>query len=373
MPTQQSSILSNKRAQRVRGTIFWILGLGLSLFVTTPSTLFYFYQAWKAVGAVFAAIFLPLSILAYPFVIATYELGNWVTVVVHFLIVGINFTLLMTAWTLTIYHHSIPAPDISPRNIIIIRLIRAKDFCLWLLLTWVEYVAFFFLYVCSILFVLVGPLRQLVFTISLTSKMWSKDHTTFFSTLLFMFYLQIAIGIPGITYQYFGKDRLIDGIVVAAVILTFMAFQFQKMTPPYFVPTFVDSQGMPLGHKHFTLKAKASAPICLFLRITNLGITTFKDCSLEITFPEGFEVLDDPELYKGVDFSKRFTIRQNKCIIEFLPRENYMTFAPCSHLIFPIFITTPAEPSNYQITTKLASESAWGEHRQPLTIVIANT
>jgi len=373
MSTKQSGIFTNKRSQKVKGVVFWTLGLCLTLVVTLPYALFAFSQAWKVVGLVCATIFLPLAIPAYPFVVAAYSLGNWIVVVRDFLIVGVNFALLITAWTITNHRYLKPTATISLRQTLLVRLVHVKDFYVWLLLTWAEFVAFFLLYVFSILFIFLGTLRQLVYEISLKSRMWSKDHATFFRGLLFMFYLQIAIVIPGLTYQYFGKDRLIDGIAAAAVLLVFMALQFQKMTPPYFVPTFVDSQGTLIGYKRHDLKAKASTPIWLFLRITNLGITSFKDCSLEVTFPEGFEILDDPDLYKKADFYKRFSVRQNKRIIEFLPRENYLTFAPCSHLIFPIFVRTPAEPSDYQIITKLASESAWGEHSEPLRIVISRS
>ena len=202
--------------------------------------------------------------------------------------------------------------------------------------------------------------------------MWAKDHPTFFAGIIFMFYLQIAVAIPALAYYLLGKDHLFEGIFGAVAVIAFIAFQFQNMTPPYFVSTFLDSANISTTNGTLKTELKPSTPTWISIGVTNLGITTYKDCVFQVTFPEGFLVLDDFDLYKDKDFAKIFTLRSNKTIVEFLPHDNYQTFAPCSSLVFPICVLSPANASEYQIVCSLTSESAWGVHDQPLTIVISD-
>jgi len=174
--------------------------------------------------------FVTFAIVVHPLIIAIRTPTNWPTAIFSFLVVAVGFALLTTAWTLTSKEKQPEASDALKRHRLKVALSDAKDFSIWLLLTWTEYVTFFLIYVFSIIFVLAGPLRQLVYAVSLKSRMWARDYSTFFSGILFMFYVQLAVAIPAIAYTYFGKDRLIDGIAVAAGLLIFVARQLQKMT-----------------------------------------------------------------------------------------------------------------------------------------------
>jgi len=359
------------RKQKFKEYLFWFIAVAPLFILILPATMWYLYQQWNIPGAVFAGLLLPISAVIYPFVIIIGKLGNIATIVFNFILVAIIFTLLTNAWTFTQEGHSIFHIRPRTRNNFIEILVRLKRFYGWAWLIWVEYLGYFLLYVLSPLYVLIGPLRQIVFMISLKSKVWASDHPVFFSGLLFFFYLQVAIGIPGVAYQYLGKDKLFEGIVGAVAVITFIAFQFQKMTPPYFVPTFVDSDNTSFANGTFRTKAKPSTRTWLSICVTNLGLTTFKDCVFQVIFPQGFSIIDNFDLYKDKDYAKHFTVRATNTTIEFLPRDNYLTFAPLSNLIFPICVLTPKDPSEYQIVTSLSSESAWAVHNQPLIIVVA--
>ena len=56
-----------------------------------------------------------------------------------------------------------------------------------------------------------------------------------FNWVLFVFYVQIGIIVPVIVYEYLGKEYLMSGITAAGFFLVFVAFQFPRMLPPYFV------------------------------------------------------------------------------------------------------------------------------------------
>jgi len=318
-------------------------------------------------------VLLPISAIVCPFVTLVGRATGTGFVVFHFFWVMLSVSLLFNAWVFERQGHSILY--LRPRTTDVARKILPllKRFYSWAWLTWLEYLAYLFLYVASPLYVLLGTLREAVFTISLRSKVWAKDHPTFFSGLMFMFYLQVAFGIPSVAYAFLGKGGLFEGIIGAVAVITFVALQFQRMTPPYFVPTFVDSHSPSFGDGTFRIKAKSATPTWLYIRITNLGISTYKDCVLQVTFPQGFSVLDDFDSYRDEGHAKHFAVvRETNTIVEFRPRDNYMTFAPCTSLIFPIYVRTPEEPAEYRLVTSLSSESAWGLHHQALAVAVTN-
>ena len=373
MQSMEAGIINRKRDRRKY--LFWFLAL-IPLFVfTLPFTILSLYQQWNIPGAIFAVLLLPISAIICPFVIIIGKFGT-ATIVLNFFVVIVNFILLLNAWIFGREGYSILHLRPRTTNIVVEILIRSKRFYGWVWLTWVEYLGYFLLYVLSPFYVLIGPLRQIVFTISLKSKVWAKDHPSFFSGLIFMFYLQVAVGIPAIVYQYLGKDRLVEGIIGAVAIITFVAFQFQKMTPPYFVPTFVNSHNTSFANGTFKTRAKPAAFTWLCICITNLGISTFKDCVFRVTFPQGFSIFDEFDFYyKDKAYAKHFIVireTSDTTTVEFLPGDIYMTFAPCTNLTFPIYVRTPKDLGEYQILTSLSSESAWGSHRQPLVIAVTD-
>jgi hypothetical protein len=175
-----------------------------------------------------------------PFIIIIGKLGNADIIGSHLFLVILSVILLFNAWFFGHQGHSILY--LRPRTADVTRKILPllKRFYGWAWLTWVEYLGYAFLYVTSPFYVLLGTLRETVFAISLKSKVWAKDHPTFFSGLIFMFYLQVAFGIPTVVYHFLGEDKLFEGIIGAIAIITFVALQFQRMTPAYFVPAFID-------------------------------------------------------------------------------------------------------------------------------------
>lgn len=354
------------RKQNRRKYSFWALA-GISLFFTLFWTFFSLYLQWNIPGAIFGALLLPISAIIYPFVLIIGKFGT-ATIVFNFVFVALSFMLLLNAWIFTQEGHSIW--HLRPRTTKIV----LKRFYGWVWLNWAQLLGYALLIVLSPLYFLMGPLRQLVFTISLKQKMWTRDHPSFFSILIVFFYFQVAIGIPLLVFRFFGTDKLFEGIIGAFVIITFFALQFQKMTPPYFIPTFVDLHNTSLTNGTFRTKVKPATPTWLYICITNLGVSTFQDCVFQVNFPKGFSILDEFDLYEGRAYAKHFTVRatDTDTTIEFLPRDNYMTFAPCTKLIFPIYALTPKDPAEFQIVTSLASQSAWGVHSQPLSVVVAD-
>jgi hypothetical protein len=371
MQSIEAGIINRKRDRRKY--LFWIPAYISALVVMLPLTVWLLYQQWSIPGAVFGGVLLPISAIICPFVILTGKVSNTAFIVFNFFWVILSVSLLFNAWVFDQQGHSILY--LRPRTADVTRKILPllKRFYGWAWLTWVEYLGYLFLYVTSPFYVLLGTLRETVFTISLNSKVWAKDHPTFFSGLIFMFYLQVAFGIPIIVYTFLGEDRLFEGIIGAVAIITFVALQFQRMTPAYFVPTFVDPHNTSFASGTFKTKTKPATPTWLHICITNLGISTFKDCVFQVTFPQGFSILDDFDYYKDEDYAKHFvTVQETNTVVEFRPRDNYMTFAPCTNLIFPIYVRTPKDPAEYRIVTSLSSESAWGLHRQPLVVAVTN-
>lgn len=350
--------------------LFRFLARLLLFFYVLPASIFYFYAAWGLIAAILIFFFLPLGVLIYPFLILIHGLGGWPEFVFNLIIVIIVLAMTMTVrkWS---EEYKVEEATIVEETGFKIRietiLNDVKQFIKWLLLIWTEFIGFSILLPFSVIFVFVGPLRQLLFIISLRSKMWSRDFKDFFTVMLLFFYLQIAIAAPGMAYEYFGIDRILDGIVVAGLLLTFTAFQFQRMTPPYFEATFLPSLGDSYEDvPRSIVKANVDTKALLFVRITNLGLATFKDCVFSVVFPEGFEIIEDTRLYSGIDFEKKFSLqRKNRCI-QFLPNDNYITFPPCNHLVFPIWVNTPKKTGKYKISCSLSSESAWGEEKREL-------
>lgn len=369
MLPMEATIIDRKR--RLRESLWWIVALLPLFFVTLPLAILHSYQQWSIPGALSAAFLLPFSVVALPFIVTIGGLANTGGIVFSFLWVAANSVLLFNAWSFAKEGHQVlrlcPPTMTSVRDVIG----RARRFYVWVWSVWAEYLAYFLLVVLSPLYVLLGPLRQLVFTISLKNNVWAKDHPSFYGYLMFVFYLQVAIGIPAAAYLYLGTDRLFEGIVVAIAIVTFIALQFQKMTPPYFVPTFVDPDNQFCSDGPFKSRVDPAVPIGLAIRITNLGISAFKDCTFRVTFPRGFSVLDGFDLYQGNPYAKHFTVRESCTVAEFCPRDSDMTFAPCTSLVFPIYILSPEENAEYQIVASLSSESAWGVHNQPLSIIVS--
>ena len=347
-----------------KSILLYVLGGFLLFFIVMPYAFYYFYLSWKLPGVIGLTIFFPLGIVAYPFIVAIKGLGGWLSVVVQFLIVIVVFGFIASARILSDKERvAFPIKtEVHLKEKLKVVCLNIKRFCEWLFLSWIEILGVAILLPFSVIFILLGPLRQQLFVASLKSKIWRKDYKTFFTLLIFFFYLQVVITVPGSAYQYFGKDRIIDGVVVAVALLAFIAFQFQRMTPPYFEATFLPSEGKSYQDKpQFLVKARVSQRILVFVHITNLGLTAFKNCVVSIVFPEGFTIVGDLRLYKGVDFAKKFVIQKKNQCIQFLPNDNYMTFPPCNNLIFPIWIKTPKEAGKYKVKTTLSSESTWGE------------
>ena len=237
-----------------------------------------------------------------------------------------------------------------------------------------EFVTFIILLPLAPLVILVGPVRQLIFTISLRSKRWQKDYPGMFKTLLFFFYMQIAIGVPGIIYEYLGSEHLLNAIVAAGFFLAFVALQLPRMLPPYFVAVFMPAEdGSYREDTTFSIQVKPSIPTLLYFRITNLGTTFFKDCVCSFSFDEGFTVLGSPQDCKGLDFEKNLVVQEKNHCAQFLPNANYLGIAPCNHSIFPVRVQTPAKLGKYKVKITLSSESTWGEAQESLTLEVTDS
>jgi hypothetical protein len=337
------------------------------LFFLFSLTIGFFYSAWNITGLVIGFILLPFTVIACPFVILVLDLAPILTTIIYFVILIITTIFLLNVWTIATQKHILKIP--KSKVLIFTRFRELFKAYIWILQFWIEFWVYGILIFISPIFILFGPLRQLVFTLSLKNSIWASDHPGFFSIVLVVAYFQIAIGIPALVYQFIGNEKLFEGIALAVALLVFLALQLQKMTPPFFVSSFCSPDGKRLEKKHFRMAVQPDSVVWLFISVTNLGLTTFKDCTFKITFPAEIRVIDDFDQYVSTPFYKNYILRGNCTIVEFLPNNNYLTFPPLGQLIFPILIHTPEiECKKYRIVTSLSTESAWGEEQEPLSI-----
>ena len=201
--------------------------------------------------------------------------------------------------------------------------------------------------------VLFGKARELIYDICSMNEIWERDFPYIINGSLSFFYLQIAIAIPGLSVEYFGKEHLFDAIVVAGFVLVFVAFQYPRMLPPYFGVHF-----LPL--KRHSLSVKSGVKTDLYLGITNLGLTVFKNCLCNVCFEENFKVIDNPNYKVSYNHDAIFT-----------PDKIFLTVSPCSHLILGIQVQTPTKPGNYKVRVLLDSETAWGTAEQSLNVHVS--
>ena len=152
-------------------------------------------------------------------------------------------------------------------------LITAKETIKWLILYWVEMLGLFIMLPFSILFVLMGDLRGLFFTISLRSRMWENDFPYLCKWVLLFFYLQLSVGIPGVIYQYFGTQYLFEAIVGTGGIIAFIALQLPKMLPPYYEVTFLNSEDLTVKKHPYRIESATGRNLLLIFRVTNLGLS----------------------------------------------------------------------------------------------------
>jgi hypothetical protein len=330
--------------------VFYTLSVLLVIFYLSPLTIKTFYEAWGLIALVVVVFIFPLVLIAYPTIAIIKDFTNWQGFISGYIV--ILLVLLMIYFARKWSEESLEEG--------IVKSVRRTIF--WLGSLWAEFIGFVVLLPLSILFIFFGSFRQSIFMICLFNKMWRRDFKYLYQTLFFFFYLQIAFSVPAIAYYRFGEKMIFEGIAVAGLLLTFTAFQFQKMTPPYYDAVFLPSEGRSyIDEPKTILRIKSGEKTLLFVRVTNLGLSNFKDCIFSIIFPDGFEILKDLRIYKGIDFFKEFELQKKNRCIQFLPDANYLTFTPCNHLVFPVWVTVPKKIGKYKIVSTLSSESAWGE------------
>ena len=120
--------------------------------------------------------------------------------------------------------------------------------------------------------------------------------------------------------------------------------------------------------RKYYVSVKPGIPTLLYFRITNLGLTFFKNCVCSFSFDEGFTVLDGSQYYEGLDFKKTLVVQKRNRCAQFLPNMNHLGVAPCNHLVFPVCVETPTKAGEYKVQVLLSSESTWAEAHQWLKI-----
>jgi len=207
--------------------------------------------------------------------------------------------------------------------------------------------------------ILIGPVRELIFTISLKNKIWEKDFPNQMKGVLLIFYFQIAIGVPGIAVTYLGIEHLFDGIVTAGLLIVFFAFQYPRMLPSYFCALFTT---VTMDNKKFSKSVEAATEIDLFFCITNLGLTYLKNCFCSIEFEEGFQIKGSPDYVCGVTSDYRR--------IQFSPDKFFFSLPPFTYRQLIVRVKTAKKPGKYKVKIGLDSESTWGTAEKTLHLLV---
>lgn len=210
--------------------------------------------------------------------------------------------------------------------------------------------------------VLIGSVRELIFTISIRTGLWKNKYDTIVKGAVFFFYLQIAIGVPWLAIHLLGMDHLFDGIVAAGLIIAFLAFQYPRMLPPSFDVTFTTP---PKRDKTYSKSVEAGTDTMIFLYVTNLGLIHLKNCACYIEFEEGFKALGSPSYLCSISSQSRR--------LEFSPNNFYLSLPPFLNRQMVARVQTPIKPGNYKIKIGLYSESTWGMATQSLSVRVTDS
>ena len=239
---------------------------------------------------------------------------------------------------------------------------KAKGFLIRGLLHAISFLGFVISLLLAPIVILIGPVRELMFTISLLNAIWEKDFLDMIKGSFFFFYLQIAIGVPGIAVTYLGIEHLFDGIVAAGLIIVFVALQLPRMLPPYFGAVFAT---LDEYDKKYHVSVKSSDEATLHFHITNLGLTFYKNCSCLFKFEEGFKVIKVVGDYP-------YKVQNQSRDALFLPDKIYLSVSPCNTIIFSVQVKTPAKSGDYKIRILLDCENTWGTSKQSLKVKVTD-
>jgi len=98
--------------------------------------------------------------------------------------------------------------------------------------------------------------------------------------------------------------------------------------------------------------------------IHNLGFSTYKNFTIIFYFGEDFEIVPyDDQLYKDLDFKKKFDVQKRHGGIVFNPKDNFLTIPPQEVFVFPMYVRAPNKEVESEISILFFSESTWGMNR----------
>lgn len=187
------------------------------------------------------------------------------------------------------------------------------------------------------------------------------------------YYALIFAGLVSLVFLLYGKEHLLEGLVVGTVVTLFIVFQLPHILRPNMYVVYL--RGIERSKTYEDIPCRditvtAGRVTLLYFRITNLGVNNYQNCTFWFIFPKGLVPLEDPNLYNGVDFRKEFQLQRRTRTVLFPPDKNYQTVTPGNSLYFPIWVQTPQalDNTNKKVSVSATCETRRGEFRKTLKV-----
>ena len=175
-----------------------------------------------------------------------------------------------------------------------------------------------------------------------------------------------------ITWQWIGSGLpRLEALAVGFILVAFVALELPRLLKPNAVILMMQATGR--GYKangSSVITLKGGQPNLIYFCLANAGTNFYGNCQCWFLFEEGFMPLTDEGLYDGIDFRKDFIVQQQNRAAVFLPHSTYLGVAPTNHIVFPVWVRTPAEKGLYPVRVLVASESTWGEFSTELRVEV---
>ena len=177
----------------------------------------------------------------------------------------------------------------------------------------------------------------------------------------------VLVATPVLFYLVY-EERLLEGLVAGLALLWFLRNQAPLLLPPC-VGVFLhhwDTEGAQYREAAgYGDEVTAGAKTFLIIRVMNLSLSSYADCTCSITLPAGetgiriIPMAEDGEAYEKVDFAKEFRLqRQNNCAA-FFSQSGYQSLHPGDSLFCPVLVQVSSKAGALQIQVEVASRSAW--------------
>ena len=186
----------------------------------------------------------------------------------------------------------------------------------------------------------------------------------FFGWIIVFYSAILLLVTPILTFLAY-NERLFEGFIAAIAVLWFLRYQIPQLLPPRVGVFFHHWDSRRKEYLESGLPADdlvVGEETFLLVRVLNLSLSTYEDCSCSVTLPKNFEILDwasHQASYADVDFAKPFSLqRQNNCAA-FSSPSGSVSLQPGDSLFCPILVKTDTELSDGSAKVEVSSKSAW--------------